>query len=202
MQETMIEAGRSLDGKCWFAVETRSRHEKKVATELQEKGIESFLPLSSEKRRWSDRRRLVLMPIFPRYVFVRIESSLSVRTPVLRTKGVISFVGNRGIGVPIPYVQIENLRNIFTQAVPYIPHAFLDVGQRVRIRGGCLEGVEGILAAVNGDKSLVVSVKLIRKSLAIRIEGYRVERVPSSECSSRMDESSAGHGSSLAAPTT
>jgi transcription antitermination factor NusG len=171
----------NLGARSWYAIETRPRYEKMVSTNLREKGIETFLPLFSEKHQWSDRRRVVAMPVFPRYAFVRIDSSISARVPVLRTRGVMSFVGNRGVGAPIPEAQIDSVRNIIEQKIPFSPFAFLDVGERLRIRGGSLDGVEGILAAINGDQSLVVCVDLIRRSLAIRIEGYRVERVLSSD---------------------
>jgi hypothetical protein len=93
----------------------------------------------------------------------------------------MSFIGNRGLGAAIPSVQLESVRHIIAHKVPFHSHAFMDVGTRLRIRGGCLEGVEGILAAINGDQSLIVNVELIRRSLAIRVEGYRVERVPSAD---------------------
>jgi transcription antitermination factor NusG len=171
-----VQTTTSLDGKCWFAIETRPRHEKKVSIGLRDKGVDIFLPLFSEKHNWSDRRRIIEMPVFPRYVFVRIEPTVSARIPVLRTSGVMSFVGNRGIGTAIPDVQVESVRSVISLGLPFTHYAFLDIGQKVRIRGGALDGVEGILAAINGDQSLVVSVEMICRSLAIRIDGYRVER--------------------------
>jgi transcription antitermination factor NusG len=175
----LIDAHGDIGPRFWFAIETRPRYEKTVAADLRNKGIEVFLPLFSEKHRWSDRQRLVEVPVFPRYVFVQIESTMSVRVPVLRTRGTMSFVGNRGHGTAIPNAQLESVRNIITQKVPFSSREFLDVGTRVRIRGGSLEGVEGILAAINGDHSLIVNVELIRRSLAIRVEGYQVEQVSS-----------------------
>src|SRR5580700_10548458 len=82
----------------WFALQTRPRFEKKVAAELREKRIEAFLPVQNSLRRWSDRRQLVEMPLFPGYVFVRAASTVEARVSVLRTIGVTSFVGVRGIG--------------------------------------------------------------------------------------------------------
>jgi transcription antitermination factor NusG len=160
----------------WFAVQTRPRHEKKVAGELQEKGISALLPLSSQKRKWSDRERLVEFPLFPQYVFVRIAQNLDARVAVLRTSGITSFVGNRGIGIPIPTEQIERIQRITEQAVPLTAHPFLNVGERIRIRGGALDGLQGILTAVDGNRTLVVSVDLIQRSVAIRLAGFAVER--------------------------
>lgn len=197
---TMLVTQNSIsEQSAWFAVETRPRHEKAVSAALREKGFEHFLPLFSEKHQWSDRTRVVDMPVFPRYVFVRIEPTIDVRVPVLRIKGVMGFVGNRGLGAAIPLSQIENVRNIIANAVPFAPHAFLDVGQRVRILGGSLAGVEGVLAAINGDQSLVVSVELIRRSLAIRIEGYRVEPVAGSRRPSQTNTMPAAPDSSISA---
>jgi transcription antitermination factor NusG len=162
------------DEGSWFAVRTKPRHEKTVASELEQKGITSFLPLYSVLHQWSDRKRQVQLPLFAGYVFVRFVVQLNTRVSVLRTNGVASFVGAGG-GVPIPDEQIQAVRMILEGKVPFSPHPFLSVGQRVRIRGGSLDGLEGILQAVNGDESLIVSVESIQRSLAIRVAGYQVE---------------------------
>jgi transcription antitermination factor NusG len=146
-----------------------------VNSELHEKGIHSFLPLHREKRRWSDRSKWVELPMFSQYIFVRVPPSGDSRIRVLQTTGVVQFVGATGRGIPIPDEQIESLLAIVSRDIPTASHAFLHVGQRVRIRGGVLEGVEGILSAIQNEKSLVVSVDLIQKSVAIRIEGFEVE---------------------------
>jgi transcription antitermination factor NusG len=198
----LANAHTGLDGRNWFAVETRPRHEKKVSIGLREKGIDIFLPLFSEKHHWSDRRQIVEMPVFPRYVFVRIEPTTSARIPVLRTGGVMSFVGNRGIGSAIPDAQIESVMSVISQGVSFSHYAFLEIGERVRIRGGALDGVEGILTAINGDRSLVVSVEMICRSLAIRVDGYRVERSSPSQSACATTKCLTSHGSMLAAPTT
>jgi transcription antitermination factor NusG len=164
----------------WFAVQTRSRHEKKANVELQEKGIESFLPLFAEKHKWSDRDRIVEVPLFPQYLFVRIAANSEERISVLRTNGVISLVGTKGVGIAIPDPQIERIQRIITQKIPCNPHLYLNVGKRIRIRGGALDGLEGILTAVNGDETLVVSVELIQRSLAVRITGFEIEPVKES----------------------
>jgi transcriptional antiterminator NusG len=166
-----------VEAPAWFAVQTRPRHEKKVSAELQEKGVSAFLPLISSVRQWSDRKRVVEMPLFPQYVFVRIAQTLQTRVSVLRTNGVTNFVGTRGLGVPIPDEQIERVQTVVTHGIPAAPHAFLNVGKRIRIRGGALDGLQGILTAVNGDQTLVVSVELIQRSIAIRIAGFSIEPV-------------------------
>ena len=159
----------------WFAIQTRPRYEKKVVSELQEKDIDVFLPLFSVKRQWSDRQRVVHPPLFPSYVFVRVAPTPSTRVSILRTNGVTSFVGIRGVGTPIPDGEIEALRSIIEQKIAFEPYPYLKIGARVCIRGGCLRGIEGMLTAINGDQSLIVSVNLIQRSIAIRITGYSVE---------------------------
>jgi transcription antitermination factor NusG len=166
-----------LENSPWYAIQTMPKHERRVAAELQRKDLRAFLPLFPSVRQWSDRQRVLDMPLFPGYVFVQVNPTPDVRISVLRTSGVISFVGVRGVGVPIPESQITAVETIINQRLQCSPYPFLDIGQRVRIRGGSLEGVEGILTEVRGDQSLVISVALIQRSLVIRITGYRVEPV-------------------------
>lgn len=167
----------SQAGTSWFAVQTKPRHEKKVERSLQEKEIKAFLPLFSSTHCWSDRRRVIHAPLFPSYLFVQISESSHTRVPILRTVGVVGIVGNRGVGATIPEEQIQAVQAILEHKVPFTSFPFLSAGQRVRIRGGSLEGLQGILLAKNGDQSLIVSVEIIRRSLAIRVAGYRVEPV-------------------------
>jgi transcription antitermination factor NusG len=168
---------QELSGLQWYAVQTLPRHEKKVATELQQKQVQAYLPLFSEEREWSDRRVSVDMPLFPGYVFVKIPQDHNSRVTVLRTLGVRNFVGTRGFGDPIPEAEIESVRAVLARGIPFSVSPFLNVGERVRILDGSLEGVEGILTAVNGDKSLIISVELIQRSLAMRVSGFRVAAV-------------------------
>jgi transcription antitermination factor NusG len=161
----------------WYAVQTRARHEKKVTTQLQNKGIETFLPLITRIHRWSDRNKKIQLPLFPCYTFLRQDACTCKRFAVLETPGVLGFVGVRGIGLPIPDKEIEDIQTLLAHDVTCTLYPFLKIGQRVRIRGGCLEGVEGILVANNGNRNLIVSMELIQRSMAVRIEGYDVEPV-------------------------
>jgi transcription termination/antitermination protein NusG len=167
------------DEPAWFAVHTRTRFEKKVALQLHEKHIETFLPLFSAKHKWNDRQQIVQEPLFPGYVFVRISPVMNSRVAVLRTIGVMQFVGHRGIGSPVPAAEIQAIKTVLEQRIPFLLYPYMNVGQRVRIRGGCFDGTEGILTAINGDDSLVISVQLIQRSIAMRITGYQVEPVGS-----------------------
>jgi transcription antitermination factor NusG len=159
----------------WYAIRTRARHEKRVTAALQEKQVHAYVPLSRTEHQWSDRRKLVDTPLFPGYVFVHIPPDAESRVPVLQTNGVIAFLGVRGIGIPIPEAEISAIQTLLRAGVPVASHPFMQVGQRVRIRGGSLDGLEGLLTAVDGKRNLVVSIELIERSVAIRISGYELE---------------------------
>jgi transcription antitermination factor NusG len=161
----------------WFAVQTRARHEKVVVQRLSDKGMSTFLPLVKQVHRWSDRQKTVELPLFGCYVFVKLVPTNHERQRVLLVDGVLKFVGSVGEGTAIPDEQIETIRTLVEEGLPYSSHPFLKIGQRVRIRSGALDGVEGVLVSRCGERSLIVSLDAIQRSLAIRIEGYDVEPV-------------------------
>jgi transcription antitermination factor NusG len=159
----------------WYALLTRARHEKIVAHRLLECGVSAFLPLVPEVHCWSDRRRIVELPLFSCYVFARLLPTNEDRLRALRIDGVFRMVGSREGGTPIPDEQIAAVRTLVQGRLHWDNHPFLKIGQRVRIRSGALDGVEGVLVARGGERTLVVSIDAIQRSLAVRIEGYNVE---------------------------
>jgi transcription antitermination factor NusG len=174
MNSATAGAAESL---AWYALHTQARHEKTVERRLREQGMETFLPLSQEVHAWSDRKKKVEVPLFNCYVFVRCTLSAQDRMRVYRVDSVHGFVGSRGVGQPIPDEQIEAVRAVLAQTTPWRAHPFLKTGQRVRVRGGALDGVEGVFLSENGDHSLIISVDVIQRSMAVRIDGYGVEPV-------------------------
>jgi len=174
--EPNLSVPLSLQGAQWYSIQTRYRFERKVTAQLQHKGLQTFLPLLEEFHRWSDRRQPVYVPLFSGYTFVRFELSAGLRIELLHTEGVIGLISFRGAAVPIPAKQIDDLQNLLAQKAPCSLHAFLKVGQRVRIRGGCLDGLEGILEQ-RGEKNLVISIESIQRAVAITIEGYELEMI-------------------------
>lgn len=177
--ESSVIAGLPVDSneEQWFAVHVHARHEKVVEHELRLSGITTFLPLVKEVRNWSDRRKVVELPLFSCYLFVKLVPRNDQRVRVLRVNGVLKFVGPGGAGVPIPADQIHAVRSLLEEELPLCSHPFLKIGQRVRVRGGALDGVEGILQSRDRDCTLVVSVDAIQRSLSVRIQGYDVEPV-------------------------
>jgi transcription antitermination factor NusG len=161
----------------WYALHTRARHEKVVEHRLRECGMETYLPTVQEVHRWSDRKKKVEVPVFSCYLFVRCTLSSADRTLVYRVESALGFVGARGAGLPIPDEQIENVRTALEQPRPCRSLPFLKVGQRVRVCGGALDGIEGVFLSENGDQSLVISIDAIQRSLAVRIDGYQVKPI-------------------------
>jgi len=160
----------------WYAIQLRPKFEKKTDALLRCKGIETFLPLLAQIHQWSDRRKRVLTPLFPGYEFIRMQPSMEVRKTVLETEGVISFVGSQHGAAVVPLCQVEALQRLLRARVDCAIRPFLHAGQRVRIRGGALDCVEGTMLE-DTRKHLVVSVDCIQWSVLIAIDGYDLELV-------------------------
>ncbi len=159
----------------WYAIHTRSRHEKRVDVSLQQSGVASFLPLLKQVHHWSDRRQTVDVPLFPCYMFVHMDAASPVRRQVLKTPGVLGLVGGQAGAIPIPSWEIEQVQRVLAERLLLAPHPFLKLGQRVRVRGGALDGLEGILTSNQSTTTVVISVELIQRSISVSIEGYDLE---------------------------
>lgn len=167
------QASASADRLEWFAIQTRYRFEKKVADQLEQKGYEVYLPILIESHRWSDRQKRVTLPLFPGYEFVHIDRSRESWTHVLQTYGLIGFVTFGSTILPVPAKQIADLKLLFEANRPLSPHPFILAGKRVRVCGGCLDGIEGVLS--QQGRKLVISIDAIQRSVAIEISGYELE---------------------------
>lgn len=157
----------------WYAVYTRSRHEKTVAEQLVQKSVEHFLPLYETIRKWKNGRFKVRLPLFPGYLFVHIP--IGERLQVLQVPGVVQLVSSSGAPLALPRTEIETLRDALTKGLQAHPHPYLKVGSRVRIRSGPLEGLHGILLRNKGRLRVVVSVDLIMRSISIDVDASEVE---------------------------
>lgn len=163
----------------WYAVYTSANHEKRIAQQLAAQNLEYFLPLYESVRRWKDRRVLLHMPLFPGYIFVRV--ALQHRLLVQRLPGVARFVGFGGSPIALPEQDIEALRKSFSCGVRMEPHPFLAVGRCVSVRSGPLVGMRGILVKHKSKCRLVVSIELIRRAVAVEIDGADLDPVENSE---------------------
>ena len=119
--------------------------------------------------------KVLQLPLFASYLFAKFVPNRTERLRVLRVGGVLALVGSSGEGAPIPDEQINAVRAVVESALTWSTHPFLQIGQRVRIRSGALDGLEGILVSRNGSHRLVISVDAIQRSLAVQVEGYQVE---------------------------
>ena len=152
---------------CWYATYTHARHEKKVAQQLAERGIEHFLPVYRSVRRWKDRRKELDLVLFPGYVFVRL--SLAQRLRVLQLPGVVRFVSFNGQPASLPGNDIEALRNGLQQGIRAEHHPYLTVGRRVKVVYGPLTGAQGILLRTKNNCRIVISIDAIMRSVSVEI---------------------------------
>jgi len=158
------EASREL----WYALQVRSRWERSTSVVLSGKGYQTMLPTYRTQRRQGRRERESLSPLFPGYVFCRFD--LSCRLPILVTPGVISIIGQGRVPTPVSPDEIEAVQLLVSRDLPAQPWPYLEIGQRVRIGTGALQGVEGILLGFKGQLRIVISVSLLRRSVAIQVD--------------------------------
>ena len=159
----------------WYAIRTRSRHEKLVHHQLGSRGLEAFLPLVDRRRRWKDRWKTVSFPLFPGYCFARFpyQDRLSVLTAV----GVVQILGINGHASPIPDAEIEAVRHLVTSTLPFDPHPYLREGMEVEVTRGPLAGVRGILVRKGSRARLVLAIHLIQQAASVELDAADVRSV-------------------------
>jgi len=156
----------------WYALRVKSNCEKTVAAIIHNTGFEEFLPLYTVRNRWSDRIKTIELPLFPGYVFCRIDPK--IRMPILTIPGAMQFIGIAKIPAPIEDAEIAAIQNAVRSGLPTMPWDYLDAGQLVRVDQGPLAGCEGILIKTRENHRIVVSVRLLKQSIAIEIESDSV----------------------------
>jgi len=149
----------------WIAVYVKHRHEKNVVLNLDSKGISSFLPLYSQRNKSG---KIFDLPLFPGYVFCQLElqNSLAVRT----TPGVFTIVGDGSGPAIIPSWEIDRLRHTVGSKVAIKPWPYVSIGDEVHLESGPLRGVRGVVVNDDHDQWLVLSVHLLKRSVAVRVE--------------------------------
>src|SRR4051812_21510595 len=157
----------------WFAVQVRSRYEKNISAALEQKCVEVFLPLYLCSRRWSDRVKQTADPLFPGYTFCRFDPLK--RLPVLVTPGVVGIVGIGKTPVPLDAAEVDSVRRIVESGLPADPWPFLAPGQIVRVVEGPLAGLEGTLNEAKRCQRVVVSVTILKRSVAVEVDAFRVQ---------------------------
>ena len=165
----MIDPTKSFS---WFALQIRSRWEGTTAGLLRSKGLETLLPTCMTKRKWSDRYKIVEAPLFPGYVFCRFD--VHNRLPVLITPGVVSVVGRGKTPVAVDDAEMLSIQAAIRSGINMEPCPYVEIGERVRIDGDVMDGMEGILTNFKGSHRVVISVTLLRRAVALEIDRSRI----------------------------
>ena len=171
-EEIQVE-GSHTGKEPWFAIRVKSRCERVVANIIQNKGFKGFLPLYRSRRRWSDREKSLDLPLFPGYLFCRLNPQRCL--PVLTIPGVLHLVGIGKMPLPVDEQEIEAIQRIAKSSLVVEPWPFLEIGHRVLLEDGPLRGLEGILVGTSKqEQRVIVSVTLLRRSVAVSIDRHWV----------------------------
>jgi len=162
-------------------VNTRSRHEYKVKTGLIQKNLTTFLPEIESWSKRKDRKKKISTPLFPGYIFVEISSSDNeTRLKILKTLGVVRFLGKKENGEPIavPDDKIDAIRHFVNAKENIFTLQFPQLGEPALIINGPFAGIEGIVVSSNVEKELfVVSIEVLQRSIAIKLKGFQVSKL-------------------------
>jgi transcription antitermination factor NusG len=159
----------------WFALRVKPNHEKPVAAALRGKGLQEFLPLLRSRRQWSDRVKIMDMPLFPGYLFCRLN--LEDRMPLLSTPGFLYLVGIGRNPEPVDESEILSIRSVLRSGFPVTPWPSLMVGQKVQLKHGPLRGLEGVLTKIANQHRIYVSVTLLKRSISVEVDPQWVQAV-------------------------
>lgn len=151
----------------WYAIRTKSNQERIATLSLASKDYDSYLPCYVEFSRRADRTVAVQRPLFPGYLFCRLD--VKNRLPIMTTPGVMSILGFGNEAIPVPESEIEAIQTVL-QSGAATPCAYLSKGQRIRVSGGCMEGLQGILIEEKSSWRLVVSVAMLQRSVSVEID--------------------------------
>jgi len=177
-EESFDQMNTEHNEGAWYALQVRTRWETSTTTLLSGKGYQTFLPTFKTERLWRGKSQEVTAPLFPGYVFCQFDPHS--RLPVLVTPGVIAVVGRGRVPVPVEDTEMEAIQRMVFSGFRTEPWPYLEVGQQVRIDEGALSGLQGILLSFKGTRRIVVSVSLLRRSVALEIDRSSVSAIASS----------------------
>jgi len=177
--EQLADEGRvvipEVQGAPWYAIRVRPNYEKPVATALRGKGFQEFLPLIRSKRQWSDRVKIMDLPLFPGYLFCRLN--LEERLPLLTTPGFLYLVGVGKHPEPVDEAEIASIQAVLRSGLTVTPWLNLVVGQKVRLKHGPLRGLEGVLTRIANRHRIYVSVTLLKRSISVEVDPEWVQPI-------------------------
>jgi transcriptional antiterminator NusG len=159
----------------WYALHTHSHCEQRVAFELSIRRFEAYLPVFREQHQWKDRKKLVELPLFPGYVFVRMLDLAATRLEVRKIDKVVRILGQGDRIERVADEEIDALKRLLSASARCHAHPLLREGAWVRVRRGALEGLEGLLIGTKSQSRLVVSITLLSQSVSTEIDASDVE---------------------------
>jgi transcriptional antiterminator NusG len=159
----------------WYALYVNVRHEKKVQSALLRKNVQNYLPLKESLQWWKDRRKRVLFPLFPGYLFVRI--ALAEKLSVLNNAGVVRLVGTGNTPSPVSSDQIDAIKRLIQNSVPFEEEIYSGIGSRVVVRRGPLRNTEGRILEIRGKCRLILSIDIIQRSVSAEVNLNDVEMI-------------------------
>jgi transcriptional antiterminator NusG len=168
----------------WFALQTMPRSEKKIDHLLGQRGYECFTPTYRQKRKWSDRTVEIALPLFPTYVFCRLNPSMLGK--VMATRGVVRIIGFGGKPAEVATEEIESLQLLAQSNFLREPWRYLPEGTPVVVETGPLAGVHGIICSDENGRQLIISVTLLQQSVAIQLDASTVISVVAGERKSEI----------------
>lgn len=177
MRGFKTDIDHSQTDRRWYAVYTVVRHEKAADNVLKEKLIDTFLPIREVISQWKDRKKRVLLPLFPGYLFVK--TTLDEKLNILNSPGVVRILGISGTPSPIPDDQIESVRKLLESKVLFDPHPYLRGGKRVIVTHGPLQGIVGRIIERRGLNKLILSVDLIKRAVSVEVDIEIVDLIES-----------------------
>jgi len=173
----------SSEPNLWYVISVKARREAHVSGVLQKMGYEPYLPSYIAVRKYSDRVKQVSQPLFPGYLFLRLD--VRYRLPILKLSDVFHFLGDHRGPTAIPDPEIDAIARSMASKLPWQPWPFLETGHEVSLIAGPLAGVEGKLVSLRGDSKLVVGITLLQRAIAIEVDRTWVRPLSSPHFPSR-----------------
>jgi transcription antitermination factor NusG len=159
----------------WYAIYTKARNEKKVETQLHDKGYEVFLPVIKRVRQWKDRKKKVEMPLFNSYLFANFE--YKQRFELLQTDGIVKIINFNGKPAVVPDWQIESLRTMLEHPETIQLESYLKLGDLVEVTDGPLRGMCGMVIRRKGGQRLVLTIDGIMQSVSVEVAEYNLKKL-------------------------
>lgn len=161
--------------KSWYVVYTAPKAEKKIAKTVSDLGIESYLPLYTSIRKWSDRKKKVELPLFPNYVFVKTENKN--RFELFNVHGILKFVSVQRNPVVVRENVIEMIRKAMDHEFEVLQEDYFQTGTEVLVKEGQLSGLTGVVLKQNGSSRVMLRIEKLQKAFSINIPTQYLEQI-------------------------